>query len=237
MKYFLVPLAAFLPGTAWLVYFYRCDRYEPEPVKLVVRTFIVGMLVALALATVYSGLDYPWGPYMWAAVLFAPLVEEPAKFLAVRWTVYNSRQFNEPFDGIIYAVSAALGFAAVENIMYVAGGWFDVNPMAGMLTLLSRTVLSVPGHALFSAWWGAALGFSKGRNVITQILMVGGGLMASMVFHGAFNWFAGNELLGGLAFLAFLAVLWRATWTRLVKPALVASPFKPAPDRADEPSP
>ena len=64
MKYFLVPLAAFLPGTAWLVYFYRCDRYEPEPVKLVVRTFIVGMLVALALATVYSGLDYPWGPYM-----------------------------------------------------------------------------------------------------------------------------------------------------------------------------
>lgn len=237
MKYFLVPLAAFLPGTAWLVYFYRCDRYEPEPVKLVVRTFIVGMLVALALATVYSGLDYPWGPYMWAAVLFAPLVEEPAKFLAVRWTVYNSRQFNEPFDGIIYAVSAALGFAAVENIMYVAGGWFDVNPMAGMLTLLSRTVLSVPGHALFSAWWGAALGFSKGRNVITQILMVGGGLMASMVFHGAFNWFAGNELLGGLAFLAFLAVLWRATWTRLVKPALVASPFKPASDRADEPSP
>lgn len=237
MKYFLVPLAAFLPGTAWLVYFYRCDRYEPEPVKLVVRTFIVGMLVALALATVYSGLDYPWGPYMWAAVLFAPLVEEPAKFLAVRWTVYNSRQFNEPFDGIIYAVSAALGFAAVENIMYVAGGWFDVNPMAGMLTLLSRTVLSVPGHALFSAWWGAALGFSKGRNVITQILMVGGGLMASMVFHGAFNWFAGNELLGDLAFLAFLAVLWRATWTRLVKPALVASPFKPAPDRADEPSP
>ncbi len=237
MKYFVVSLAAFIPGIAWLVYFYRCDRYEPEPVKLVIRTFIVGMLVALALGTAYSGLDYPWGPYMWAAVIFAPLVEEPAKFLAVRWTVFNSRQFNEPFDGIIYAVSAALGFAAVENIMYVAGGWFEINPMAGLLTLLSRTVLSVPGHALFSAWWGAALGFSKGKKPLTQVLMVGGGLLASMVFHGAFNWFAGNEVLGGLAFLAFLTLLWRVTWVRLIKPALSASPFRPAPEKGDEPSP
>lgn len=237
MRYFLVSLAAFIPGIAWLAYFYRCDRYEPEPVKLVIRTFIVGMLVALALGTAYGGLDYPWGPYMWAAVIFAPLVEEPAKFLVVRWTVFNSRQFNEPFDGIVYAVSAALGFAAVENIMYVAGGWFDIGPVAGLYTLLSRTVLSVPGHALFSAWWGAALGYSKGRKPLIQVLMVGGGLLASMLFHGAFNWFAGNEVLGGLAFLAFLAVLWRVTWVRLIKPALGVSPFRPAPKGVDEPSP
>jgi RsiW-degrading membrane proteinase PrsW (M82 family) len=237
MKYFAVSLAAFIPGIAWLYYFYRCDRYEPEPVKLVIRTFIVGMLVALAMGTAYSGLDYPWGPYMWAAVIFAPLVEEPAKFLVVRWTVFNNRQFNEPFDGIIYAVSAALGFAAVENIMYVAGGWFDVNPVAGLYTLLSRTVLSVPGHALFSAWWGAALGWSKGKKPLSQVLMVGGGLLASMVFHAAFNWFAGNEVLGGLAFLVFLAVLWRVTWVRLIKPALKASPFRTAPEKVDEPSP
>ncbi len=237
MKYFVVSLAALIPGIAWLAYFYRCDRFEPEPVRLVIRTFFVGMLVALAMGAVYSGIDYPWGPYMWAAVFFAPLVEEPAKFLAVRWTVYNSSQFNEPFDGIIYAVSAALGFAAVENIIYVAGGWFEVNPMAGMVTLLSRTVLSVPGHALFSAWWGAALGYSKGRKPLSQILMVGGGLIASMVFHGAFNWFAGNELLGGLVFLVFLAVLWRITWVKLINPALTASPFRTPAGRDDEPSP
>lgn len=237
MKYFAVSLAAFIPGIAWLVYFYRCDRYEPEPVKLVFRTFFVGMLVALALGTAYGGLDYPWGPFMWAAVIFAPLVEEPAKFLVVRWTVFDNRQFNEPFDGIIYAVSAALGFAAVENIMYVAGGWFDVNPMTGLFTLLSRTVLSVPGHALFSAWWGAALGYSKGKKPLKQVLLVGGGLLASMVFHGAFNWFAGNEVLGGLAFLAFLTVMWRVTWVKLIKPALSASPFRPVPEKGDEPSP
>ena len=112
MKYFAVSLAAFLPGLAWLVYFYKVrplrsrTRFETGA-----RTFLVGMLVAMALGTVYSRLDYPWGPYMWAAVIFAPLVEKPAKFLAVRWTVYGNRNFNEPLDGIVYGVSAALGFA------------------------------------------------------------------------------------------------------------------------------
>lgn len=235
MKYFAVSLAAFLPGLAWLVYFYRCDRYDPEPVKLVARTFLVGMLVAMALGTVYTGLDYPWGPYMWAAVIFAPLVEEPAKFLAVRWTVYGNRQFNEPVDGIVYGVSAALGFAAVENVGYVAGGWFGASPVSGLFTLISRTVMSVPGHALFSSWWGAALGYSKGRKPGAQILMVSLGLLASIVFHGAFNWLAGSDLLGGLAFLVFLAVLWRLTWVKLVKPALKSSPFNPA-GKTDEPS-
>ncbi len=96
----------------------------------------------------------------------------------------------------------------------------------GVFTLLARSVFSVPGHALFSAFFGAALGYAKGRKGWKPVLVVAAGLLLSMVAHGLFNWLSMENLFGGLAFIIFMALLWRVVYLKLLIPALNASPFK-----------
>lgn len=225
MKYLAIALVSVLPAIGWLWYFHRTDKYEPEPKKLVFRTFFLGVLFGVALGTSYTGLPYPWGPARYSAVIWAPLVEETGKFLIVYWTVFRNRNFNEPVDGIIYAASAALGFAACENAFYVLAGW-SVAAGTGVFTLLARSVFSVPGHALFSSFWGAALGYASVKRGIKGFLAVGAGLLLSMVAHGLFNWLSMEQTFGGLLFIVFVVLLWRLVYTRLIIPAVNASPYR-----------
>jgi len=220
---FLAALVSVLPGVLWLVLFYRSDRFDPEPKRLVARTFLVGALVGAAMALVYTGLPFVNSTLI-AAVFIAPLVEEPAKFLCVRWTVYHRPEFNEPMDGMVYAAAAALGFASVENIAYVLTEWYYGGAFSGTLVLLGRAILSVPAHALFSSFWGLALGWSKGEGHARQVARVGLGLLAAMVLHGVYNWLSDEHVLGGLGFLAVVAVAWRMVYLMMRK-ALDASPF------------
>jgi len=229
MQYGLITLVSILPAFGWLAYFYKTDKYEPEPKKLVLRTFLLGVFVAIALGTSYEGLPYPWGPSRYAAVLWAPLIEETAKFLIVFWTVFSNKNFNEPIDGIVYASSAALGFAACENAFYVLSSWHSGSPEMGMFTLLGRSVFSVPGHALFSAFFGAALGYAKGMKGIKPVLLVILGLVLSMVAHGLFNYLSMVNTFSGLSFIVFMVLLWRLVYVKLLVPAQEASPFRKQP--------
>ncbi len=226
MQYLIIVVVSVLPGFGWLWYFYKADKYEPEPKKLVLRTFLLGVFVAIAMGTSFEGLAFPWGPAKYSAVVWAPIIEESAKFLIVFWTVFANKNFNEPFDGIVYAASAALGFAACENAFYVFSSWHGGSPVLGVYTLLARSVFSVPGHALFSAFFGAALGYAKGRKGLKPVLVVILGLLLSMVAHGLFNWLTIENFYGGLVFIVFMAVLWRFAYKMLLVPALNASPFK-----------
>ncbi|PIE51169.1 PrsW family intramembrane metalloprotease [Candidatus Fermentibacteria bacterium] len=230
MRYLAVALVSVIPALGWLWYFYRTDKYEPEPTKLVFRTFFLGALFAVALGTSYGGLPFPWGPAKYSAVIWAPLVEETGKFLIVFWTVFRNRNFNEPFDGVVYGASAALGFAACENAFYVISGWETAGAGAGTLTLLARSVFSVPGHALFASFWGAALGYSKGRKGLRPVLVTVAGLLLGMVCHGLFNWLSMENVLRGLGFVVFMGLLWRLVYVKIFTPLLNASPY-----RRDEP--
>lgn len=224
MQFLLIAFVSVLPALGWLWFFHSTDRYEPEPKKLVFRTFFLGILYAVALGTAFHGLPYPWGPAKYSAVVWAPLVEETGKFLIVFWTVFRNRNFNEPMDGIVYAASAALGFAACENAFYVVSQWDGNGAGIGVYTLLARSVFSVPGHALFSSFFGAALGYAAGTKGIKPVLLVAAGLLAAMVSHGLFNWLTIENHFGGLAFILFTGLLWRLVYTRLIVPALAASP-------------
>jgi RsiW-degrading membrane proteinase PrsW (M82 family) len=166
-----------LPGLVWLFIVYRTDRYEPEPKRVVLATFALGVLSTapallgeLACDRVFPflhTLDAADGggaidPLQIAAACFFVIgpLEELVKFTAVRAFVYRSPEFNEPLDGIIYAAAAALGFASVENVFYVVdftGGSLRLN----WETLGVRAFLSLPGHVIFATTWGAALGRRK----------------------------------------------------------------------------
>ncbi|HUS63613.1 MAG TPA: PrsW family intramembrane metalloprotease [Kofleriaceae bacterium] len=167
-----------LPGLIWLAIFYRTDRYQPEPKRLVALTFALGIfsIVPAFIGERFAERIYPYLGQIEIAAhaplgeLVSPVplfigcffvigpCEEFAKFLAVRLFVYRHRAFDEPIDGIVYAAAAALGFASLENLFYVTN--FQTGEIRwGLLGV--RAFLALPGHVLFSATWGYALGRKK----------------------------------------------------------------------------
>jgi RsiW-degrading membrane proteinase PrsW (M82 family) len=155
-------VAAVLPCLVLLWFIIRRDRYEREPFRMLLVTFVLGALSiipAVMLELFLSGiLPEPADPFsdivglILHNLIVIAVVEESCKLVATLHA-YRSREFDEPMDGIVYATTASMGFASVENTLYVlSGGW---------LVALFRASLSVPGHAFFGATMGFYLGRSK----------------------------------------------------------------------------
>ncbi len=216
-------LLALAPGVFWLVYFYSRDRYEPEPLSWVLTVYLLGMAVTMPVAILEGGLELATGSFI-SAILVAPVVEELAKYLVVRKTVYESQEFDEPVDGIVYAAAAGLGFATLENVIYVFSSYQESLVLA-LETGLLRGVLSVPGHVLFSAMWGYALGQARFLPVRRGKAVIFQGLLIAMAAHALFNFLLISDL--GFAILALVVVpaLWIAVHRR-IRTSLEESSFR-----------
>ena len=190
----IVPM---IPGVIWLWIIYRTDWYEPEPKRLVLATFGLGILAILPAfgGERLAGYVYPflehieqaavtgagaaWPTLIGCFIVIGPC-EEVSKFLAVRLFVYRHKEFNEPLDGIIYAAAAALGFASLENVLYVID--FQTGHVHwGALGI--RSLLALPGHVIFSTMWGYALGrhkFDAGYRVWPMVAL-------AALLHGLYD--------------------------------------------------
>jgi RsiW-degrading membrane proteinase PrsW (M82 family) len=188
-NFVLIPVLSLLPCVIWLVYFFIQSRYKTPPLRLIFLTFLLGALAtipALALNLIGQQLFYAFAgntSISQILVLFIVVgpVEEAIKMLMVWIYAYRQPEFDEPLDGVIYSAAAALGFAAVENIVYLT----ENN---AMLVLL-RGPLSNPGHALFSAVWGLALCRAKLVPNLPSLrlpILVQGWLVASLL-HSIFD--------------------------------------------------
>ncbi len=208
MADYVIPLIllAFAPGIFWLWYFYHRDRYEPEPVAWILRIFLIGMAITLPVALVEAGFALIL-PEVILAVFAAPVIEELSKYEVVRRFVYNTVEFNEPVDGIIYATAAALGFATVENISYVLIS-YQQSLILALDTGLFRAFLSVPGHALFSSMWGFALGQAKFSPPARRSAIIAQGLVLAMVFHGLFNFLLMDFIGVAVLILILVPAMW-----------------------------
>jgi RsiW-degrading membrane proteinase PrsW (M82 family) len=192
------------PGIFWLWYFYHRDRYEPEPLSWIVVVYFLGIAVTIPVAII-EGIAGLFISGVIIAVIVAPVVEEYGKYFVVRHTVYTTPVFNEPMDGIVYAAAAALGFATLENVIYV----FSSETIPDALgTGIVRAVLSVPGHALFSIMWGYALGRARFLPPGQRPGVIGAGLILAMVFHGIFNFLLIFDLGFALLVLVLTPVMW-----------------------------
>ncbi|GAA0502869.1 PrsW family intramembrane metalloprotease [Deinococcus depolymerans] len=162
---------------AWLWFFVRRDRH-PEPLWLLARTFGWGMLawvIAAALEASLGRLPTPLPLASLLMVLMTALIEEGFKFVAAT-TAVTELDFDEPMDGLVYAVTAALGFALMENLTYTLGFGSGAGAWHALLATLA--------HALFSAPQGYALGglhWRRGRGWVAR------GLLLSVALHAVFN--------------------------------------------------
>ena len=179
-----------IPGVIWLWIIYRTDWYEPEPKRLVLATFGLGILrhrarvrrraagrarsirsCATSRQAAVTGVAAPLPMAIGCFLVIGPC-EELAKFLAVRLFVYRNKEFNEPLDGIIYAAAAALGFASLENVLYVID-WHTGHIQWGALGI--RSLLALPGHVIFAHDLGLRARAAEVRSSLSRVADGGAG--------------------------------------------------------------
>ncbi len=207
-----------------LVYVYIRDKYEHEPVGLLLKTLLAGALTVIPVMIVNSGLEgfkvhfQGYARVAYVAFIVAGLVEEFFKFLALYLLIWKNREFNERFDGIVYAVFVSLGFALVENFMYV----FTYGESTGY----TRALTAVPAHALFGVTMGYFFGQAKFRQT-DKLLNFTKALIYPVLLHGIYDFILMSQhpyLL--LVFIPFIVYLWNAGFKKM-KILSDGSRFKP----------
>lgn len=180
---------ALAPGIAIIFFILAKDKYNKEPFSNLFVSFLLGVvstIPAILLQMLLKGrlenyfepssLVY-YGLFAFAVVGFS---EEYSKFLMLRYYAYRQKAFDEPLDGIIYGVMVSMGFATLENIMYVM--------QYGFGTAIVRMFLSVPAHACFGVMMGYYIGLAKYNKARSSHLM-SVGLLLAILFHGSFDFF------------------------------------------------
>jgi RsiW-degrading membrane proteinase PrsW (M82 family) len=178
---------ALAPGAAIILFIYLRDKHEREPLWLLTISFLYGgvsTLITLAISVPVNFIiaaQSDNGIQQFFTVFFkVALIEEFSKFIFVRFVLYYNRHFNEPFDGIVYAVMVGMGFATVENIVYV----FQYGYTTGLL----RMFTAVPAHAVFAMLMGYFVGkakFTHRRTLFFSALA----LLSAALFHGSYDYF------------------------------------------------
>jgi RsiW-degrading membrane proteinase PrsW (M82 family) len=168
----IATVAAGLPTLAYLALVWWLDRYEKEPLHLIVVTFLWGVLPAALLAVVLQvALEVPLralgDPVMeWQqARLLAPLVEESVKGLAlVGLSTWRRSEFNGTLDGIIYGAFVGLGFALTENLLVFWATFETGGAPPGLVLVTLRAVVFGLNHPLYTAFFGAGLGWATSQR-------------------------------------------------------------------------
>lgn len=181
INYLILFGIAVLPVIVLMIYIYRQDKYQKEPIKTLAKAFIGGMIAIPLDILIVTGIDGVLGDTFIANTVFftafleAGIPEEFSKFLIFMIFIWRDKNFDEYFDGIVYASFIGLGFACVENIGYV----FEYGFQTGVV----RALLSVPGHFLFGVVMGYFLSLAKFHPEKRSRLLLSG-LLLSMLTHG-----------------------------------------------------
>lgn len=187
LPFFVALGAAIIPPLLWLFFFTRTDEH-PEPPGLIAYTFALGGLMTVPTLLVQMFFK-EWGPESTFILLVAlALFEESFKFLGSYFAVGHAKAFDEPIDAMIYTITAALGFATIENFFNIAGTWQSLVSLAPAEAIYTAT-LRFTGATLLHALASALVGYFWARGIIggkrNMFLFIGVG--AATIVHTIFN--------------------------------------------------
>jgi RsiW-degrading membrane proteinase PrsW (M82 family) len=225
LRLLMLLIASIGPGLLWLWYFYKQDRYEPEPLKIVLKIFLAGLILVVPaglleqlwrgqiLSAVRTG---NWPSFLMMAFLVISLIEETLKTGFLWWLVGNNQELNEPADGIIYGITLGLGFASLENLLWASAFGFGVAALRAVITTLA--------HATFTGWMGYYITQYKFRSHTFSTLMIG--FILAWATHGLYDFllFLRRPVTSLLAFLLIAGLLLRLY--QFLQREVNHSPFK-----------
>ncbi len=238
----LLSLVGSLAPVVFMLHFvYVRDKYDREPLRLVLRVYFVSFLAVIPAVVVEvageAGLSASHATALLQTAVLAfgvvGFAEEGSKFLFLRWLSWRRPEFDEPYDGIVYAVAVSLGFATVENLGYVFGAAaLDQR----LLLIVMRGLLAVPGHALWGVIMGFYVGhakFAPGAAARSRYLRIG--FLLPVLSHGLYDFslMSASAGLGGpegrtifvLSFVLTVLMSWVVA-VRLINIAQAESPFR-----------
>jgi RsiW-degrading membrane proteinase PrsW (M82 family) len=179
-------IIGFIPTFAWLIFWLLEDRKHPEPERLIARAFIAGM-IAVPLVIPFQGLVSGIVDSRFILVLLWSTIEEVA-ILGVAWVaVLRVRAVDEPLDVPIYLITAALGFAALENMLFILSPLTDTGVLDQLVTGNLRFVGATLIHTLSSAIIGGMLALAFYREWFTKFIYGLAGVILAIVLHALFN--------------------------------------------------
>lgn len=199
-------ISAIAPVFLVIIYIYIKDKFEKESKKLLFINFLLGAIVSILISTllylIYELLlpkaaEFRILDQFIKAFFVVALIEEFSKYVIVRYYAQPKKDFNEPFDGMIYAVMVSMGFAAVENILYVFRGGYEVA--------LLRAITAIPAHATFAILMGYFMGIAKFSKHRTKWNLIG--LSLAILFHGTYDFFLFINFIPGVSIGAFISLI------------------------------
>ena len=209
-------IASIAPAVIIMYIIYRHDTVK-EPLSMLVKAFFGGVLsIAITLIITYpiAHIELNSGVMksFFDAFFKAGIPEEFSKWLIFYWLIRKAKDFDQYYDGILYAIFISMGFALVENIMYVYS--------YGMTTAIVRSIISVPGHMLFAVPMGYYLSLSRFETGASARFHVFLSLAIPILLHGTFDFIlmysgakgavnSGLAVLLLLAFVIFDIFMWR----------------------------
>ena len=209
LEYIVLTIIALGPSIFWVWFFLRYDWQRPEPPILIITVFIWGLLIGFPIvfleksSTFYFLSQFRTNEILFIvlkAFLIAGFVEESLKFLVIKMKVYKHSAFDEPLDGIIYCITAALGLAAFENLAAIF--------TQGTTAVFSRFATTTLMHALTAGIMGYFIGLAKFKPHREKIFLVCG-LFLAIVLHGLYNIIASFYSITAIVLLiVFLIVIY-----------------------------
>jgi protease PrsW len=240
----LAAAVACVPAALWLGFFYLWDRHEPEPKHFVVGVFALGVFVAGPLADfVMNQAVPPVGleqigtetlslDRIVYAVLILGIAQEVCKYAVVRYSVYLSKEFDEPMDGVVYMMAVGTGFAVWINYHRLS----DLGHKAFLSIAVAHVVITTLAHASFAGALGYVMGRSKfsQRSAAVRGLFLFLGLIGAAILNGQFSLMESWLSRSGMSLhpwrgIAYAAALATAVFTILMLFAqrlLRSSPFR-----------
>jgi len=198
-------IAAITPVFIVIIYIYIKDKYEKESKWLLFYNFLFGAILSILISTILYEIHdlffqkadkFDVIEQFIKAFFVVALIEEFSKYVIVRYYSQPKKDFNEPFDGIVYAVMVSMGFAALENILYVFKGGLDVA--------LIRAITAIPAHATFGVIMGYFMGLAKFSNQKRKWNLIG--LSLAILAHGTYDFFLFINFIPGISFGAFISL-------------------------------
>lgn len=226
MNDILIILLAILPGLVISFLIFQQDKYEKEQAVPLVLCFALGMLITFPALRIEEwadgvGLHESENVLLTLAValIIVALNEELFKFLALYAYPFQRKFFNEPYDGIVYSVMIAMGFATFENLIYATKFGLEIT--------LIRAFTAVPAHGVFAIVMGYFVGKAKFEPEERNIHLLRAVLFATLL-HGVYDFFILQQMADGLMIVS-IVLLYASMFLgwRMIKQHQADSPYRP----------
>ena len=198
-------LGGIIPAVVWLIFWLMEDYKRPEPKRLILRAFFLGMIAVILVLPFQQSVDTIFPGLGLVAFLLWSILEEGFKLGAAYFGGMQSPEDDEPIDPLIYMITAALGFTALENTLFIISPLLDNNHAMGVVAGNMRFVGASLLHTFTAGIIGIGIGLSFYKRNFLKFLYILTAFILAVAFHTAFNLTISHNPLVGTTY-AFSAV-------------------------------